>query len=611
MNRLTLTVTAAVLIAVSALGIAYRRDGSAPAFRQYKIVADPQGGGDSAISPDGTHFLTTLRRSGSYDVWMYDIAARQWTQLTNGPEDEFEARWSPDGKSIVYTSTRRGNKDIFAMRLDERRPLPLTSDPEDDEYPVYSPDGRSVVFTGGPWMQRRYFLMNTDGTNRRAVSEPSQAGACSFTPAGNSLVCHNYDSGTGNVYLYPAGGGERLRLTHGAFWDYKPAASPDGRWIAMSRSEDGPSAIWVMPYPAGRAFPLTDSDSDDRWPTWSADGDKLLFHRLADRGQAVRTLDRRTGKVTQLVAADEKPGPASFDPTGTKVVYSTRCCGGERLRVRNVITGLVADLDTPSDAGFPKWSPDGRRIAFALRRDRHWDVATKDLSTGELRVWTNGEARGIHDVLDWSPNSRYLVYHASTKPFEADLYMLDTVSGITRNLTRDRHFSQSPAFTKDGSGITFMSTRGGNWTWGFYLLNLASNKYTLLLGPDYTEKNYPSLGERGDMIWSEFESDGREYLASRDESGRKRLLKEAGAFARWPSVSPDGSKILYTAIDHTVEYWIAEGLNAPDSPLFNRRVQTGGEVSTRNVDQKSYAESAEERPNRSQRRASPVQLHHR
>jgi TolB protein len=368
----------------------------------------------------------------------------------------------------------------------------------------------------------------------------------------------------------------------------------------------------MMPYPAGRAFPLTGSDGDDRWPTWSADGDKLLFHRLADRGQAIRSYDRETGKLTQLVGAGEKPGPASFDPTGTRIVYVSRCCEGERLRIRNLTTGAVTNLETPGEASFPRWSPDGRRIAFAMRRGLRWDVATLQLSTSEVRVWTNGEARGVRDVLNWSPDGRYVVYHASTQPFEADVYIVDTVSGRTRNLTRDHHFSQAPAFTNDGSGITFMSTRGGNWTWGFYRLNLASNEYKLLLGPDYIEKNYPTLTGDGELIWSEFDTDGREYLALRGADGRKRLLKEAGSFARWPSASADGKKILYTTIDHNVEYWIAEGLNGAGSPLLSKdRQGTSIPARARPDGATSSVRPDEESPNRSQRRASPVQLHHR
>src|SRR5262249_2983490 len=157
-------------------------------------------------------------------------------------------------------------------------------------------------------------------------------------------------------------------------------------------------------------------------------------------------------------------------------------------------------------------------------------LATLDLESDSLHVWTDGQARDIRDVLNWSPDGRYVVYHASTKPFEADLYLADTVSGSVRNLTHDHFFSQAPAFTRDGAAVTFMSTRGGNWTWSFYLLDLATDRYTLLLGPDYTEKNYPAADERGALVWSEFDRYGREYLASREPSGDKHLLTAAGPF---------------------------------------------------------------------------------
>jgi TolB protein len=581
-------------------------------FRLERLASDVQGGGDSAISPDGTRFLTSLRRSGNWDIWVYDIPSRKWTQLTSDATDEFEAKWSPDSKSIVFTSTKRGNKDIFLMNLASGRTISLTDDPEDDEYPGFSPDGRSVVFTGGPWMQRRYFLVDIDGRNRRAVSEPSQAGACSFHPSGLSLVCHNYDSGTGNVYVYPLGGGDRLRITSGGFWDYKPTVSPTGQWMAFSRSEEGPSGIWLMPYPAGRAMPLTTSQSDDRWPTWSADGDRLLFHRLVDRGRAIQVFNRRTMAVKTLVGGDENPGPASLDPAGRRIVYAWRGEQGERLRIRDLVNGQITDVSTPGDASFPRWSPDARHIAFALKQGARWEVATFDSVTGEVHTWTHGEARSIRSTLDWSPDGRSIVFHASTAPFEANLYLADTVSGKVTNLTQDHWYSESPAFTSDGSGITFMSTRGGNWTWGFFELSLASHKFRVLLGPDYTEKNYPRLNRAGDLLWSEFSPDGREYLATKDREGVQALSREAGSWARWPSFSANGEDILFTAIDHSVEYWLADGLNGPTSPLRNGggsppvEAVAGADISPAACQRIEVAE-----PNRSQRRASPVQMHHR
>jgi TolB protein len=610
MTRLRFNALAAALLAVAAsFPVACRR--AAPGgYRLIRLAADPQGGGDSALSPDGTRFLTTLRRAGNWDVWMFDIPSARWTQLTSGPADEFEARWSPDARTIVYTSTAGGNKDIYLMRLDQGRPLRLTDDAEDDEYPVFSPDGRSIVFTGGPWMQRRYFLVDTLGRHRRPVSAPAQAGACSFHPSGASLICHNYDSGTGNVYLYPVDGGDRLRLTEGGFWDYKPVISPDGKWVAYSRSQEGPSSIWMMPFPTGKAFPISGAGGDDRWPTFDARGSRLLFHRLVDRGRAIKTFDRRTRAVTTLTGAGDQPGAASLHRDGRLLAYTFATDRGERLRLLDLTNGLARELPTPGEAAFPRWSPDGGRLAFALKRGARWDVATFDLASGETRVWTHGEARGVRDPLDWSPDGKKIVFHGSTRPFEADLYLLDATSGELENLTADHAFSQAPAFTPDGSGVTFMSTRGGNWTWGFYELSLASRRFKLLLGPDYTEKNYPRLAPGGALIWSEFDVAGREYLATREASGEKELLRDAGAWARWPSLTADGSRIVFTEVEHTVEYWLAEGLDQAGSPLQTSTASVAARAGEPPVEPDPEAPGPAG-PNRSPRRASPVQMHHR
>ncbi len=539
-------------------------------FRLYKVTEEAGGGGDSAISPDGQSFITSIRTNGVWNLWMYDMRGRQWQQLTNGTSDSFEGQWSPDGKKIVFTSTRAGNKDVFVLDRKTGQTLQLTNDPEDDEYPTFSPDGTEINYTGGKWKQRRFYVVSAQGGERRAVNPlPGQAGACSFHPSGHFLICHAYDSGSGNVYLYPVSGGEPLRLTNGNFWDYKPTLSPDGKWMAFSRSErEGPSAVWFMNYPVGEAFPLTLSENDDRWPTWSADGARLLFHRLVDRGTGIRLYDRHRHEFKVLVGAEELPGAASLDRAGHRLAYIATRQQRQELRVKELATGRTFTIPLPGDADFPRWSPDGSRIALTLRTRERWDVATVNADGSGLSVWSAPLAgvRSIHSPIDWSPDGRRIVFHASTQPFEANLYMVETSTGRLVNLTRDHWFSEAPSFSPDGQEITFMSTRGGNWTWGLFRLSLRQGHYQTVSDPDYVEKNFPGIAGDGSMVWSTYQADV-EYLMERSRAGAINLLKEAGEGARWPSYTSDGNFILYTVVEHHVEYWMADNLDAPDSPL--------------------------------------------
>ncbi len=202
--------------------------------------------------------------------------------------------------------------------------------------------------------------------------------------------------------------------------------------MAFSRSLESPSAIYVMPFPGGEAFPLTESGADDRWPTWSADGDKLLFHRLIDRGKTLKIYDRASATSKTIVGAELAPGQASFSPDGQRVVFSSAARGREELRILDLNTGQSEPAGAGIEASFPRWSPDGKHLAFCIRTHSRWEVATSEPSGANLHIWTEGSFQGVRSIkgpIDWAPDSRRIVFHASSEPFEANLHIVDTETG--------------------------------------------------------------------------------------------------------------------------------------------------------------------------------------
>ena len=178
------------------------------------VASDTMGGGDGAISPSGRYIAISSRRTGSVDLWIYDIAGETWSQITNGAGDEFEAQWSPDETLLAFTTSEAGNKDIAVIALASREVKRITSSPDDDEYPAWSPDGRQLVYTGGPWKERDFFIIAAEGgTPVRVTRRSGMAGACSFEPGGQSLICHRYDTGSGNVVRIAIRSGEETPLT--------------------------------------------------------------------------------------------------------------------------------------------------------------------------------------------------------------------------------------------------------------------------------------------------------------------------------------------------------------------------------------------------------------
>jgi len=64
---------------------------------------------------------------GGSDIYVMDLASKQWAQLTHdGGRNDFPS-WSPDGRHIVFQSTRGGKTQIWSMLADGSEPRQLTA----------------------------------------------------------------------------------------------------------------------------------------------------------------------------------------------------------------------------------------------------------------------------------------------------------------------------------------------------------------------------------------------------------------------------------------------------------------------------------------------------
>jgi TolB protein len=63
---------------------------------------------------------------GSSDIYLMDIASKQWVQLTHdGGRNDFPS-WAPDGRHIVFQSSRTGKEEIWMMLADGTKVRQLT-----------------------------------------------------------------------------------------------------------------------------------------------------------------------------------------------------------------------------------------------------------------------------------------------------------------------------------------------------------------------------------------------------------------------------------------------------------------------------------------------------
>jgi TolB protein len=90
--------------------------------------------------PDGQHIAFAWTKGyapGSYNIFIMDVATRQYNQLTSGEGRNENPSWAPDGIHIVYSSKRGRSSQIWTMRADGTDKHPLTT-AGSNQNPVWS-----------------------------------------------------------------------------------------------------------------------------------------------------------------------------------------------------------------------------------------------------------------------------------------------------------------------------------------------------------------------------------------------------------------------------------------------------------------------------------------
>ncbi len=197
--------------------------------------------------------------------------------------------------------------------------------------------------------------------------------------------------------------------------------SPAGKRIAWLFNDRGRRNVWAAEGAEFKARPLTQFNADDGQEltelTWSPDGEALVFVRGEGRNNE-----------------GETPNPTN-DPAGTEqALWAVSFSGGLPRKIGNgtfpdiSITGQVAFVSegqiwsvplSGSAAGqqffkargrngSPRWSPDGRTLAFVSGRDDHSFIALYQPASNTVRYISPSVDRDSSPR--WSPDGKKIAF---------------------------------------------------------------------------------------------------------------------------------------------------------------------------------------------------------
>jgi TolB protein len=107
----------------------------------------------------------------------------------------------------------------------------------------------------------------------------------------------------------------------------------------------------------------------------------------------------------------------------------------------------------------PKWSPDGKKLAYVSFESGNSNIYVQDITTGSRQL-VESHPRGINGAPAWSPDGKKLAV-ALSYVGNLELFVLDLASRQETRLTNSLSIDTEPVWSADGQTIYFTSDRSG------------------------------------------------------------------------------------------------------------------------------------------------------
>ncbi len=310
-------------------------------------------------------------------LWRQATGATSARQLTDGPGHDHQPDWSPDGRFVAYVSDRDDALELRLLDLRDGSSRPLTSNGAVNVEPRFSPDGRRLAFVS-TLHEGRFHVFVMDVDGERA-GRPVR-------------VSEDRDSGLPRYYY----GRHDQSLS--------PAWSPDGRELLVVSNRGriwGSGGFWRLPLDPGAA-PRDVRYEETTWrarPDWSKDGRRVVYASyLGRQWHQLWLMTPEGGDVFPLTYGDFDATSPRFSPDGRRVAYVSNEGGPTSLWVIELPGGARTRVLARERQYL---APRGRLVVRTLGPDGRQTPARLSITGPDGRAYAPDDAwRHADDAFD-------------------------------------------------------------------------------------------------------------------------------------------------------------------------------------------------------------------
>jgi Tol biopolymer transport system component len=508
---------------------------------QVRLTTDPAHDTHPDVSADGNK-IAFIRGEGVLKgstptyahLWVMDADGGNARPVLADPLiTDYRPDFSPDGGRILvsrFTDVVGAVPELWVVNSDGTNANRWATNAN---YGSWAPDGVRIAYVHLNLPDIQIWATDTDGSTTQLTFKGRNV-APQWSPDGTRIVFTSYRNGRGEVWMMNADGTDQHRVVGSAGKDGLATWSPDGERIAFASTRHTPCPPELTELCPHRIYTIATDGSDLR---------PFADNALSDM---------------YPVYATRAPAPT---PSEGRIVYSGNRGAGWDLYVAGADGSNERPLATsPLDDITPDVSPDGTLVVFA--RGLGSIPQGPDLDLWIAKVDGSGEWPLLDDptaddyMPKWSPDGRTVAFTRHPNPLggffvgndENQVHVIDVGTREVRKLTSNGAYNGFPAWTRDGGTIAFHSSRDdpAGLALGIYLMDADGHNQRRLSPAGVSDYN------------ADFSHDGQ-WIAFRsalpggtpdiwkmriDGTGREQLTSNA-AWNGFPAWSPDDTHIVF------------------------------------------------------------------